>query len=775
MSNPMKRDASAAEAIDPVCGMSVDRVRARWSTSFEGETIYFCNPRCLEKFTSEPGKYVHKAARTSPSPPPPRPGAIYVCPMHPEVAVDHPATCPKCGMALEPRVATLEEGESPEVIDMRRRFWGSALLTAPIVLTSMGAMLPGHPLASLAADRWKNAAELALSAPVVLWGGEPFFARAWASVKLRSPNMFTLVALGSGAAFAYSVVATLAPGLFPARAGGHGAHVGVYFEAASVIVTLVLLGQLLELRARSQTGEALRALLRLAPKTARRVTSEGETDVGVDDLRVGDRVRVRPGERIPIDSTVLEGRSWCDESMITGEPVPAEKSPGDRVTGGTLNGPGPLLVEVQRTGDGTLLAQIVRMVGEAARSRAPVQKLADRVSAVFVPAVIAISAATFVVWMLVGPEPRMAHALVNAVAVLIIACPCALGLATPMSIMVGTGRGATLGVLIKNAEALDRLEKVDTLVIDKTGTLTQGRPEVVTVQTFEPFDRNELLAMCAALESRSEHPLGAAIVRAAGPSRTSKHVSRVETFGGEGVSGSVDGKRLVIGSGRMLARLGIQGPDEAEVDRLREGGDSVVLVAVDDRLAGLIGIADPVKATSKDAVRELRAAGLAVVMLTGDSAVTAKAVARKVGIDDVRAGVLPAGKADVIEELQRQGRRVAMAGDGINDAPALARADVGIAMGAGTDVAIESAGITLVRGDLRGLVVARRLSQATMRNIRQNLALSFVYNLLGVPVAAGLLYPLFGIVLSPMIAAAAMSLSSVSVIANALRLRSVPL
>jgi Cu+-exporting ATPase len=697
----------------------------------------------------------------------------YVCPMHPETVRDAPGSCPICGMALEPRAVHLGEEESPELVLMGRRFWGSALFTVPLFVLGMAEMVPGDPVGSLLPHGWRNPLELLLATPVVLWGGWPFFQRAWASIKLKSPNMFTLVALGSGAAFLYSLVATFAPGSFPPTFRDHHGQVGVYFEAASVIVTLVLLGQVLELRARSQTSGALRALLGLAPKTARRVTSTGDEDVGVDRIRVGDRVRVRPGERVPIDGKVVEGASSCDESMITGEPIPVDKKTGDRVTGGTINGTGPLLVEVDRTGEGTLLAQIVRMVGEAQRSRAPIQKLADKASAVFVPAVLGASVLTFAIWILVGPEPRLAHALVSAVAVLIIACPCALGLATPMSIMVGTGRGATAGVLIKNAEALDRLEKVDTLVLDKTGTITKGHPEVVTVQTFGELGRDDLLGLAAALEAQSEHPLGAAIVKAGGSVAASKKVVAVETISGAGVLGTVDGRRVAVGNAQLLARQDIPLPDAHETDRLRAEGQTVVFVVVDARLAGLVGVSDPVKPTSKEAVQQLRAAGLRVVMLTGDNEVTAKAVATSVGIDEVTSDVLPAGKAEVVKRLQAEGRRVAMAGDGINDAPGLAQADVGIAMGAGTDVAIESAGITLVKGDLRGIVRARHLSQATMRNIRQNLALSFVYNLLGVPVAAGVLYPIVGVVLSPMLAAAAMSLSSVSVIANALRLRHV--
>jgi Cu+-exporting ATPase len=760
---------------DPVCGAKVQPAGAKWSTVVDGRPFYFCNPRCLERFRIEPSKYIHESPAPPTSSAKQAGDAVYVCPMHPEIVREAPGSCPICGMALEPRVVLLDEGESPELILMRRRFWGSALCTLPLFFVGMAEMIPGDPVGSLLPRGWKNPVEFALSTPVVLWGGLPFFERAWASVKLKSPNMFTLVALGSGAAFLYSLLGTFVPGLFPPTLRDHHGEVGVYFEAASVIITLVLLGQVFELRARSQTSGALRALLGLAPKMARRVTNTGDEDVGVDQLQIGDRVRVRPGERVPIDGQVVEGTSSCDEAMITGEPLPVEKKTGDRVTGGTINGTGPLLVEVDRTGEGTLLAQIVRMVGEAQRSRAPIQKLADKVSAVFVPAVLAVSVLTFATWILVGPEPRLAHALVSAVAVLIIACPCALGLATPMSIMVGTGRGASAGVLIKNAESLDRLEKVDTLVLDKTGTITKGHPEVVTVETFGAMGRGDLLSLAAALEAQSEHPLGAAIIKAADSQATPRTVAAVETISGEGISGTVDGRHVAIGNLRLLGRQGLGLPNEKEVDRLRAEGQTVVFVVVDAQLSGLFGISDPVKSTSKEAVEQLRAAGLRVVMLTGDNEVTANAVARNVGIDEVKSEVLPTGKADVVKRLQAEGRRVAMAGDGINDAPALAQADVGIAMGPGTDVAIESAGITLVKGDLRGIVRARHLSQATMRNIRQNLVLSFVYNLLGVPVAAGVLYPIFGVVLSPMLAAAAMSLSSVSVIANALRLRHVTL
>ena len=797
---------ASALSRDPVCRMQVDRAVARGSTVADGQTFFFCRPRCLENFKADPHHYISKPDKEG-TPPTKRLGAGYVCPMHPEVRQDRPGscprcgmaleltptltpaktqyvcpmhaevvrdepgTCPTCGMALEPKAVHVDDGESPELAFMRRRFWGSAAFTLPVFLLGMAEMVPGDLIGSLLPHGWRNPLELVLATPVVLWGGAPFFERAWASVKQKSANMFTLVALGSGAAFLYSLFGTFLPALFPAAFRNHHGEVGVYFEAASVIITLVLLGQVLELRARSQTSGALRALLALAPKTARRVTSGGDEDVGVDALRVGDEVRVRPGERVPIDGKVIGGTSSCDESMISGEPIPVQKNAGDRVTGGTINGTGPLRVRVDRTGEGTLLAQIIRMVSEAQRSRAPIQKIADKVSGVFVPAVLGVSVLTFVLWMVLGPDPRLAHAMVSAVAVLIIACPCALGLATPMSIMVGTGRGASAGVLIKNAESLERLEKVDTLVLDKTGTITAGHPEVVTVLAFGGLARAELLELAAALEAESEHPLAAAIVRSAGSGRAPRKVESVQTLSGQGVIGRVDGKRVAIGNASLLTAEGTGPPDAKKTDRLRAEGQTVVFVVVDGQLSGALGIADPLKSTSKDAIQQLRAAGLRVVMLTGDNEVTARAVAKEVGIDEVEAGVLPTGKAAVVKRLQKEGRHCAMAGDGINDAPALAQADVGIAMGTGTDVAIESAGITLVKGDLRGIVRARRLSQATMRNIRQNLGLSLVYNLIGVPIAAGVLYPFLGIVLSPMIAAAAMSLSSVSVIANALRLR----
>lgn len=810
-------DPSPIEKVkDPVCGMKVDPTTAKWSTVHDNETFHFCNPRCLERFKAAPEKYLHPTDQ-APAPAVPTkaaPGELWICPMDPEIERDHPGACPKCGMALEPkhlaapksateyvcpmhaqvvrrepgacpicgmalepRVVELADDENVELVDMRRRFWISAAITAPIFLVAMAEMIPGDPVGAFIPHGWKNPLELLLATPVVLWGGWPFFVRAWASIQFKSPNMFTLIALGSAAAFLYSLVGTLVPSLFPASSRGHDGEVAVYFEAASVIITLVLLGQVLELRARSQTSGALRALLGLAPKTARRVTATGEEDVAVESLRIGEQVRVRPGERIPVDGVIVEGKSSCDESMITGEPIPVEKTKDDRVTGGTINGTGPLLVKVDRTGEGTMLAQIVRMVAEAQRSRAPIQKLADKVSAVFVPAVLGIAIVTFVVWLAVGPEPRFAHALISAVAVLIIACPCAVGLATPMSIMVGTGRGATSGVLIKNAEALDRLEKVDTLVVDKTGTLTEGHPEVVEVDVLGGTTRAELLRLAAALERQSEHPLGAAIVRADdadGPAGKAPTVVDVETITGEGVRGSVDGRHVGVGNDKLLKRLHVVAPaDNDFIASARAKGQTVVFVLADGQLIGMLGVADRVKPTAKEAVAELRAEGIHVVMVTGDNEATANAVAEEVGIDDVKAAVLPTGKADIVGQLHDAGRCVAMAGDGVNDAPALARADVGIAMGTGTDVAIESAGITLVKGDLRGIVRARRLSVATMRNIRQNLALSLIYNLLGIPIAAGVLFPIFGLVLSPMIAAAAMSLSSLSVIANALRLRTV--
>jgi P-type Cu+ transporter len=696
--------------------------------------------------------------------------------MHPQIRWDHPGNCPICGMALEPAEASLDERPNPALIAMSRRFWMSAALSLPLLLLAMGTELFGWRLLSMRDLVW---AQLGLATPVVLWGGWPFFDRFWASWKTRSPNMFTLIGLGVGVAYGYSVVAALAPRLFPPSLRTMGGLVPVYFEAAAVITTLVLLGQVLELRARSATGRAIRALLGLAPKMARRVNGNGdEEDIPLEHAHVGDLLRVRPGEKIPVDGEVVEGHSPVDESMITGESIPVEKLRGDSVTGATVNGTGTLLLRATRVGADTMLAQIVRMVAEAQRSRAPIQKLADQVSAWFVPAVAVTALLTFIVWSLVGPEPRLSHALVNAIAVLIIACPCALGLATPMSVMVGTGRGARAGVLVRNAEALELMEKIDTLVIDKTGTLTVGKPKLIRVKTLPGFAEDEALRLVAALERGSEHPLAAAIV--AGAQKRGLDVPSAfdfESHTGKGVSGSAAGRPVALGNAALMREIGADASQlEDEADSRRAAGEGVMFVAIDGHLAGLVAVADPIKAGARDALARLRAQGLRVVMLTGDNRRTADAVARQVGgIDEVMADVLPRQKQAKVEELRRQGRRVAMAGDGINDAPALAAADVGIAMGTGTDVAMESASVTLVKGDLKGIVRARRLSRAVMRNIRQNLFFSFVYNAAGVPVAAGILYPWFGILLSPIIAGAAMALSSVSVIGNALRLNRVEL
>jgi Cu+-exporting ATPase len=702
----------------------------------------------------------------------------WTCPMHPEIVRDAPGTCPICGMALEPRTVALEEGPDAELVDMTRRFWVSLVLSHPLVLAAMAEMLPGEPLRHLIPPRVMAWGQLVLATPVVLWGGWPFFERGWRSVVTRRLNMFTLIALGTGMAYAYSVVATVAPWLFPSPFRTHGSAVGLYFEAAAVITVLVLLGQVLELRARSRTSSAIKALLGLAPKTARRLREVGvEEDVPLEQVQPGDRLRVRPGEKVPVDGVVLEGRSAVDESMVTGEPIPVEKTPGTRVTGGTVNQTGGFLMRAERVGSETLLAQIVRMVSEAQRSRAPIQRLADTVSAWFVPTVVVVAAVSAIAWGTIGPEPRMAYALVNAVAVLIIACPCALGLATPMSIMVGTGRGATAGVLLKNAEALEVLESVDTIVVDKTGTLTEGRPRLVSVVTVDGHDEAGLLRLSASLERASEHPLAAAIVSGAIERGTEPGpAGDFSSITGKGVNGTVDGRPIALGNRHLMEDLGISLGDLAErADKLRAEGQTVMFVAVDGRLTGLVGVADPIKATTPEALSLLRESGLRIVMLTGDSRRTAEAVARRLGIQQLEAEVLPEQKIAVIKRLQSEGQRVAMAGDGVNDAPALAQADVGIAMGTGADVAMESAGITLVKGDLRGIARARRLSEATMRNIRQNLFFAFVYNAVGVPIAAGVLYPVLGLLLNPMIASAAMSLSSVSVIANALRLQRVRL
>ena len=765
--------------IDPVCGMDVTPGDAAGgSAEHAGTTYWFCNPGCRERFVADPARFLHPSepSHVAPGSPRGKDTRVYTCPMHPEVRQVGPGSCPKCGMALEPLEVTADEGPNHELVDMTRRFRVSLALTVPVLALAMGEMLAPSLVAALGPAAWLWS-QLVLSTPVVLWGGWPFFVRGWQSLATRNLNMFTLIALGTGAAFAYSVFAVLFPDALP-HAMRHGGVPPVYFEAAAVITTLVLLGQVLELRARSATSGAIRALLGLQPKTARRLRQDGsEEDVPLEHVAVGDRLRVRPGERVPVDGVVLEGRSAVDEALVTGEPIPVEKEPGSRVTGGTVNGTGSFVMRADRVGADTLLAQIVRMVGLAQRSRAPIQRLADQVSAWFVPAVVAAAALTGLAWGLLGPEPRLAYALVNSVAVLIIACPCALGLATPMSIMVATGRGALAGVLIKHAEALETLEKVDTLLVDKTGTLTEGKPRLVSVVTADDVSEAEILALASGLERGSEHPLAAAILAGAaarGVAPTS--VDAFRSLTGRGVIGEAGGRRVALGNARLLEELGIDAGELGKrAEALREEGQTVMFLAAGDVVVGILGVADPVKASAPQAIRDLQGEGLRVIMVTGDSAATARAVARTLGLDDVIAEVLPERKAEIVRRFQAEGRVVAMAGDGVNDAPALAAADVGIAMGTGTDVAMESAGITLVQGDLGGIVRARRLSRVTMRNIRQNLAWAFVYNVLGVPVAAGVLYPLTGLLLSPMIASAAMSLSSVSVIANALRLRRVAL
>ena len=770
----VKRPEDGGPLTDPVCGMKVVPGHARGGVfRYQGRDHFFCSERCREKFKATPEKYVApelKPARSAA-------GAEYTCPMHPQILQPAPGTCPICGMALERRAPSLED-RNPELDDMSRRFWVSVAFTTPVFALAMSEMLPGQPVQHALGAKLLVWLQVAGSTPVVLWGGWPLFKRGWASLVNRSLNMFTLIALGIGVAYAYSLVAALAPGLFPEQFRGHSGVVSVYFEAAAVITVLVLLGQVLELRARSSTSSALRALLGLAPKSARAVREDGtEDDVPLSDVKPGDRLRVRPGEKVPVDGVVLDGVSSVDESMVTGESIPAEKVPDSRVTGGTVNQTGSFVMRAERVGRDTLLAQIVRMVGEAQRSRAPIQRLADVVASFFVPGVILVAIGTFLVWAFVGPDPRLAHALVNAVAVLIIACPCALGLATPMSIMVGTGRGALAGVLIKNAEALELMERIDTLVVDKTGTLTEGKPRLTSIVPSQGIAESELVRLAATLEKGSEHPLAAAIV--AGAALRGIHLAELKDFEsvpGKGVIGTIEGHHVALGNRELLeqqkAEPGALG-DRAE--ELRREGQTVVFVAIDGALAGLLGVADPIKGSTPEAIRMLHEAGIRIVMLTGDSRTTAEAVAKKLGIDEVEAEVLPEQKRDVVARLQSQGRTVAMAGDGVNDAPALAQAHVGVAMGTGTDVAMESAGITLVKGDLRGIAKARRLSRSTMQNIRQNLFFAFIYNALGVPVAAGLLYPAFGLLLSPMLASAAMAFSSVSVIGNALRLRRVNL
>ncbi|WP_338691815.1 heavy metal translocating P-type ATPase [Bradyrhizobium sp. 26S5] len=766
-------DAAPAEtafAIDPVCGMKVNPATAKHRFSYKGEEYLFCSGRCRERFEAEPEKFLKPR---EPEPPAPA-GTIYTCPMHPEVRQVGPGSCPICGMALEPEQISLDDGPDPELIDMVRRFWIALALTLPVFVLEMGGHLGlGH----LVPQDWSNWISFVLATPVVLWAGAPFFVRGWQSLVTRNLNMFTLIAMGVGVAYVYSVVATLAPQLFPpAFRGMHGA-VAVYFEAAAVITVLVLLGQVLELRARAQTSGAIRALLGLAPKTARRITDHGDEDIDIDAIKVGDRLRVRPGEKVPVDGVVIEGNAVIDESMVTGESMPVTKAEGESVIGGTVNQSGGLVMRAEKIGRDTMLSRIVDMVAKAQRSRAPIQRLADRVAGWFVPAVIATAVLAFIAWTVFGPEPRLTFALVAAVTVLIIACPCALGLATPMSIMVGVGRGAHSGILIRDAQALERMEAVDTLVIDKTGTLTEGKPKVVRIIAAEGFDENDLLRLAAGVEQGSEHPLAQAIISAAKERKLgSVTVSNFASPSGKGATGTVEGRQIALGNAVLMGDLKIATAalDQA-AEAARRDGATAIYVAVDGRIAGAIAIADPVKASAANALQALRTEGLRIVMLTGDNETTARAVAHRLGIDEIEAGVLPERKSEVVQRLRGEGRVVAMAGDGVNDAPALAAADVGIAMGGGTDVAIESAGITLLTGDLMGLVRARRLSVATMRNIRQNLAFAFVYNAAGVPIAAGVLYPLFGILLSPIVAAAAMALSSVSVIGNALRLSRVKL
>jgi len=766
----------AAEGVrDPVCGMTVDPHSTAHREDFAGRTYYFCCAGCRAKFAADPARYLGADVGETAAAPAPE-GAVYTCPMHPEIRQSGPGSCPICGMALEPELATAEAGPNPELTDMTRRFWIGLILAVPVVVLEMGGHLANlHMLVGQALSNW---IQLVIATPVVLWAGWPFFVRGWRSVVTRNLNMFTLIAMGTGVAWIFSVVATVAPGLFPAAFRSEGGAVAVYFEAATVITVLVLLGQVLELRAREQTSGAIRALLDLAPRTARRLEDDGsDEEVAIELIAVDDRLRVRPGEKVAVDGVVLEGRSSLDESLVTGESMPVTKEAGAKVIAGTLNQTGAFVMRAEKVGRDTMLARIVQMVAAAQRSRAPIQRLADRVAGWFVPTVIAVALAAFAAWAIFGPEPRLAYGLVAAVTVLIIACPCALGLATPMSIMVGVGRGAQAGVLIKNAEALERLERVDTLVVDKTGTLTEGRPKVVAVVAAPGLSETDVLRLAASVERASEHPLARAIVAAAAERGVVPDaVTDFDSPTGKGAVGTVGGRKVVLGNARFLAEIGIAlAPLDAAAERLRQDGATAIHVAVDGKAAGVIAVADPVKATTAQALQELTAEGVRVVMLTGDNRTTAQAVARRLGITEVEAEVLPDQKSAVVERLRREGRVVAMAGDGVNDAPALAAAEVGIAMGTGTDVAIESAGVTLLQGDLMGIVRARRLSSATMSNIRQNLLFAFMYNAAGVPIAAGVLYPMFGILLSPIIGAAAMALSSVSVVGNALRLRRVKL
>ncbi len=806
---------SAGELKDPVCGMTVDPAKASATFEHKGTKYFFCCAGCATKFQSDPDKYLKPKDTAVPSqllkktetqadyicPMDPEvhnagpgicpkcgmalePATIeapasrteYTCPMHPEIVRDRPGSCPICGMALEPREVTVDEA-NPELTDMKRRFWIGAALTLPLLAVMVSDILPEHPLQHLVAGQLLGWIEFVLATPVVLWAGWPFFERGWESIVHRNLNMFTLIAIGTGSAYLYSVVAVVAPGIFPPSFRNISGNLGLYFEAAAVITVLVLLGQVLELKARSQTNSAIKTLLGLSPKTARRVSAEGqESDVALSEIQVGDLLRVRPGEKVPTDGCVVEGRSSVDESMVSGEPIPVEKTVDAKVVGGTINGTGSFVMRAERIGADTLLAQIVKMVSEAQRTRAPIQRLADTVASYFVPAVLTASAITFAAWSIFGPQPHSAHALVNAVAVLIIACPCALGLATPMAIMVGTGRGAGMGILIRNAEALESFEKVDTLVVDKTGTLTEGKPRLTAVVPAEGFDETQLLQWAASLERASEHPLAAAILAGANEKQIAPTaVAEFQSITGKGITGTLQGKRTGIGNAALMHDLGARPePLKARAEALQKEGQTVMFLASDGNFAGLIAVADPIKDSAKEAIQELQQSGIKVIMVTGDNYTTAAAVAARLGID-FEAEVLPAKKAEAVKRLQAQGAIVAMAGDGVNDAPALAQAHVGIAMGTGTDVAMETGGITLVKGDLRGILKARRLSQRTMRNIRQNLFFAFIYNALGVPLAAGVLYPVFGLLLNPMIAAAAMSFSSVSVIGNALRLRSAKL